>query len=179
MVSVGVPLGLALFAGLALMQAPMLDAFETTARTATMSLVYWQQQHHHHRHTSSNTSTRGRSRNKGLFVSMQDPPTTAASAAANEASAFSKTSTASPSTSNSIQPKYPTARGSEVDSRKIIATGLGRQHLTAVRLAHILFATEELCQASLHQLRAGDVSFETLARQTQMKWRRCKLMFTS
>lgn len=51
--------------------------------------------------------------------------------------------------------KYPTARGSEVDPRKIIATGAGRQHLTAVRLQHILFATEELAQASLHELRGG------------------------
>jgi hypothetical protein len=61
--------------------------------------------------------------------------------------------------------KYPTRRGSEVDSRKIIATGAGRQHLTDVRLAHILFATEELAEMSLHQLRKAEISFETLAQQ--------------
>jgi len=60
--------------------------------------------------------------------------------------------------------KYPTQRGTTTDSRKIIAT-FGRQHLTAVRLRHILFATEELSQATLHQLRSGDVLFENLARQ--------------
>jgi hypothetical protein len=62
-------------------------------------------------------------------------------------------------------PKYPTARGSEVDARKIIATGAGRQYLTAIRLAHILFASRELAEASLHELRSASISFEDLARQ--------------
>ena len=62
-------------------------------------------------------------------------------------------------------PKYPTARGTTVDSREIIATGAGRQHLTAVRLAHILFASEDLAQTSLHRLRNAEISFEELAKQ--------------
>ena len=61
--------------------------------------------------------------------------------------------------------KYPTVRGTEVDSRKIIATGAGRQHLTAIRLAHILFASDEMAQASLHELRTATISFEELAGQ--------------
>lgn len=61
--------------------------------------------------------------------------------------------------------KYPTARGSEVDSRKIIATGAGRQHLTAIQLSHILFASDELAQESLHELRGATISFEELAKQ--------------
>ena len=64
--------------------------------------------------------------------------------------------------------KYPTMRGTTVDSRKIIATGAGRQHLTAIRLAHILFASEELAQSSLHELRAATISFEELARQISL-----------
>jgi hypothetical protein len=61
--------------------------------------------------------------------------------------------------------KYPTMRGTEVDSRKIIATGAGRQHLTAIRLSHVLFASDELAQESLNRLRNSDVSFEDLANQ--------------
>lgn len=61
--------------------------------------------------------------------------------------------------------KYPTARGSEVDSRKIIATGAGRQHLTAVRIQHILFQTEDLAEASLHQVRSAAIPFEEMATQ--------------
>ena len=61
--------------------------------------------------------------------------------------------------------KYPTARGETTDSRKIIATGAGRQYLTAVRLSHILLATEDLAMSSLHQLRNGDIRLEELASQ--------------
>jgi hypothetical protein len=61
--------------------------------------------------------------------------------------------------------KYPTLRGSEVDSRKIIATGAGRQHLSAIRLAHILFASDDLAQEALHELRNAAISFEDLAGQ--------------
>jgi hypothetical protein len=64
--------------------------------------------------------------------------------------------------------KYPTRRGTTVDSRKIIATGAGRQHLTAVRLAHILFASKELAEASLHELRKASVSFDELAQQISL-----------
>lgn len=61
--------------------------------------------------------------------------------------------------------KYPTLRGTEVDSRKIIATGAGRQHLSAIRLAHILFASDALAQEALHELRNAAISFEELAGQ--------------
>ncbi|KAL7576306.1 hypothetical protein ACA910_018127 [Epithemia clementina (nom. ined.)] len=61
--------------------------------------------------------------------------------------------------------KYPTQRGDTTDSRKIVATGAGRSHITAVRLKHILFATDELAQSTLHQLRSGDILFEDLAKQ--------------
>jgi hypothetical protein len=64
--------------------------------------------------------------------------------------------------------KYPTLRGSEVDSRKIISTGAGRQHLTAIQLSHILFASDELAQANLHELRTATISFEELAGQISM-----------
>ena len=64
--------------------------------------------------------------------------------------------------------KYPTARGSEVDSRKIIAIGAGRQALTAVRLAHVLFASDELAQASLHEVQTGSITFEDLANQISL-----------
>jgi hypothetical protein len=61
--------------------------------------------------------------------------------------------------------KYPTLRGTTVDSRKIIATGAGRQHLTAIRLAHILFASDDLAQEALRELRNAAISFEELAGQ--------------
>lgn len=61
--------------------------------------------------------------------------------------------------------KYPTQRGSEVDSRKIIASGSGRQHLTAVRLKHIVFASEELASQALSSLRSAQINFDDLAKQ--------------
>lgn len=61
--------------------------------------------------------------------------------------------------------KYPTERGSEVDSRKIIAGGSGRDHLTAVRLKHIVFASKELANESLLLLRSAQTSFDDLAIQ--------------
>lgn len=64
--------------------------------------------------------------------------------------------------------KYPTSRGQTVDSRKIIATGAGRLHLTAVRLSHILFASEGLAEASLHELRKASLTFDDLARQISL-----------
>jgi hypothetical protein len=64
--------------------------------------------------------------------------------------------------------KYPTNRGTTVDSRQIIATGAGRLHLTAVRLAHILFASEVLAESSLHELRKASLSFEELAKQISL-----------
>jgi tRNA-2-methylthio-N6-dimethylallyladenosine synthase len=68
------------------------------------------------------------------------------------------------SSSSSSSLKYPTARGSEVDSRKIIATGAGRQHLQAVRVQHILFETEPLARASLHDLQNARIDFGELAK---------------
>ncbi|CAJ1966991.1 unnamed protein product [Cylindrotheca closterium] len=61
--------------------------------------------------------------------------------------------------------KYPTARGATVDSRQIVASGAGRQHLTAVRLAHILFASQDLADEALRKLRTAEMSFEELAGQ--------------
>lgn len=79
---------------------------------------------------------------------------------------------APPNKKKVVLPKYPTARGSEVDSRKIVATGAGRQHLTSLRLRHILFLSEGMAQSSLMDLRGaassssgGPVSsFEEMAR---------------
>ena len=62
-------------------------------------------------------------------------------------------------------PKYPTKRGSTIDSRKIIAGGSGRDHLSAVRLKHIVFASEELAEQSLASLRSAQMSFDELASQ--------------
>lgn len=66
-------------------------------------------------------------------------------------------------TEPSLTSKYPTARGSELDSRKIVAAG--RQKLTAVRLSHILFASKEMAANSLSQLSSTGISFDDLAKQ--------------
>ncbi len=75
---------------------------------------------------------------------------------------------ASPQTASNpptaINSKYPTSRGSEVDSRKIVRAGLGRQHLSAVRIRHVLFLSEDLARSSLNDLRSAAISFEDLAR---------------
>jgi tRNA A37 methylthiotransferase MiaB len=57
---------------------------------------------------------------------------------------------------------YPTFRGSETDSRKIVVKS--REMLQAIRIQHILFASEELAQASLHELRDAQMKFEDLAK---------------
>jgi hypothetical protein len=62
-------------------------------------------------------------------------------------------------------PKYPTQRGSTVDSRKIVAGGAGRDNLTAIRLKHIVFASKDLATQSLAQLRSAQTSFDDLAVQ--------------
>lgn len=69
------------------------------------------------------------------------------------------------SVSSTPAAKYPTERGSEVDSRKIIAGGSGRDHLTAVRLKHIVFASKELATQSLSLLRSAQTNFDDLAGQ--------------
>lgn len=78
---------------------------------------------------------------------------------------FTIPTTTSASSASLSAAAYPTARGSEVDSRKIIATGAGRKYLTAVRLAHILLLSDDMAQDCLHQLRSATISFEDLARQ--------------
>lgn len=65
------------------------------------------------------------------------------------------------SSTSSSSSKYPTARGSEVDSRKIIAT----EFLTAVRVNHILFASRDMAVTTLQQLRSAALNFEELATQ--------------
>lgn len=47
-----------------------------------------------------------------------------------------------------------------MDSRKIVA-----QELTAVRLSHILFASEELASKSLNELRSASLAFDDFAKQ--------------
>ena len=61
--------------------------------------------------------------------------------------------------------KYPTQRGSTVDSRKIVSQGLAQSNLQAIRLKHILFATEDLAKASLNELRSAGIFFDDLAKQ--------------
>ena len=73
--------------------------------------------------------------------------------------------TTSTKSSTTPLPKYPTTRGDTVDARQIIATGAGKQYLTAVRLQHILLATEEMALESLHRLRASEIGFAELAQQ--------------
>jgi tRNA-2-methylthio-N6-dimethylallyladenosine synthase len=59
---------------------------------------------------------------------------------------------------------YPTKRGDEIDSRKIVAhNSAGKNYLTAVRVSHILVQNEELAKIFLAQLREADVTFEKLA----------------
>lgn len=62
-------------------------------------------------------------------------------------------------------PKYPTGRGETVDSRDIVASQ--RPPLLAVRLLHILFATELMASQSLYDLRLSS-DFATLASQVSM-----------
>lgn len=50
-----------------------------------------------------------------------------------------------------------------MDSRKIVAGN--KEHLTAVRLSHILFASEEMASNCLAELRSANISFEDLAKQ--------------
>jgi len=99
------------------------------------------------------------------MVSTSPRRPAAAPAAGGESRRRPKAPPASPAASSSA--KYPTVRGSEVDSRKIVATGAGRRHLTAVRVRHVLFLSEDLARSSLHQIRSADgtsSSFDDLAR---------------
>ena len=67
----------------------------------------------------------------------------------------------SPTNETTTTTVYPTARGTTVDSRDIVTTA--RRHLTAMRLSHILLATEGLADESLHRLRSADIPFAELA----------------
>jgi hypothetical protein len=114
------------------------------------------------------TATTSRS-NAGRTV-IQDVSTRHAAATALRMVSTSPNSNPSPNlnavgVSSTPASKYPTARGSEVDSRKIIAMGNGRQHLTAVRIQHILFTTEALAESTLHQVRQSTTPFEEMATQ--------------
>jgi hypothetical protein len=64
----------------------------------------------------------------------------------------------SPITGSETNIKYPTQRGSEVDSRKII-----NSPLLALRLSHILFASNELATQTLDKLTSAEWNFEQMA----------------
>ena len=63
-------------------------------------------------------------------------------------------------------PKFPTERGTTVDSRKIVAgSSSSAGALTAVRINHILFASKDLAESSLNELKKAGIQFDTLASQ--------------
>ena len=64
-------------------------------------------------------------------------------------------------------PKFPTARGTTVDSREIVAAGSSASAgaLTAIRINHILFASEDLAESSLNELKKAGMQFDSLAGQ--------------
>ncbi|KAL3778777.1 hypothetical protein HJC23_002683 [Cyclotella cryptica] len=64
----------------------------------------------------------------------------------------------SPSAVGTTNIKYPTLRGSEVDSRKIVS-----EPLLALRVGHVLFASEELARQSLDKLTTAEWNFEQMA----------------
>lgn len=79
----------------------------------------------------------------------------------------------SPITGSETNIKYPTQRGSEVDSRKIINYNTnnnsdddsdnGASPLLALRLSHILFASKELATQTLDKLTKAEWNFEQMA----------------
>eukprot|EP00577_Skeletonema_sp_RCC1716_P005491 CAMPEP_0113418136 /NCGR_PEP_ID=MMETSP0013_2-20120614/26042_1 /TAXON_ID=2843 ORGANISM="Skeletonema costatum, Strain 1716" /NCGR_SAMPLE_ID=MMETSP0013_2 /ASSEMBLY_ACC=CAM_ASM_000158 /LENGTH=768 /DNA_ID=CAMNT_0000305345 /DNA_START=44 /DNA_END=2350 /DNA_ORIENTATION=+ /assembly_acc=CAM_ASM_000158 len=76
----------------------------------------------------------------------------------------------SPITGSETNIKYPTQRGSEVDSRKIINYNTNNDDennnaspLLALRLSHILFASKELATQTLDKLTAAEWNFEQMA----------------
>ena len=92
-----------------------------------------------------------------------DAGTTTAVAMASSDARVSSSSSPFPSSRTAVKPKYPVQRGEELDSRKIVANN--RQHLTAIRLNHILFATEELATQTLYGLKTATLAFDDLAEQ--------------
>mmetsp|Transcript_28577 Transcript_28577/g.42238 ORF Transcript_28577/g.42238 Transcript_28577/m.42238 type:complete len:713 (-) Transcript_28577:202-2340(-) len=71
----------------------------------------------------------------------------------------------STTTTTTPVPKYPTNRGETVDSRDIVASQ--RPPLLAIRLLHILFATETMASQSMYDLRLSS-DFSDLASQVSM-----------
>ena len=78
-----------------------------------------------------------------------------------------------PITGSKTNIKYPTARGSQVDSRLIIdyktkndevGTGPSSSPLLALRLSHILFASHELATQTLEKLTKSEWNFEEMAK---------------
>lgn len=79
----------------------------------------------------------------------------------------------SPITGSETNIKYPTKRGSEVDSRKIINYNINNNNndgdnssgspLLALRLSHILFASKELATQTLDKLTKAEWNFEQMA----------------
>jgi Uncharacterized protein family UPF0004/Radical SAM superfamily len=95
----------------------------------------------------STAATARNSAVSGLYSSTTDFSATV-SAAPGSKSALTRTS------------PYPTARGTTVDSRQIVAV---QQNLQAILIAHCLFATHEMAEESLLRLRTTQVDFATLA----------------
>jgi len=71
------------------------------------------------------------------------------------------TAAASKNSFTAPPPKYPVVRGTTVDSRSIVSS----QPLNAVRLNHVLFASEEMASEYLGKLRSAAMGFDELARQ--------------
>ena len=94
-----------------------------------------------------------------VLSSPQSSRSSSSSSSKSTIPATTKTITTTPPS------KYPTQRGDTVDSRKIVAAAGAKQYLTAIRLSHILFASEELARRTLDQLRDAVISFDDLARQ--------------
>jgi len=99
------------------------------------------------------------------WVGLRSRSTTRSSSSSSFTELFSappkKEPVTAATTTTTTTTAYPTARGSEVDARKIVAAG--RQHIQALLVAHCLFATQDLAEESLLRLRMAQVDFETLA----------------
>jgi hypothetical protein len=109
------------------------------------------------------------SRTTSLFLSSSSKSSSSSQEEIVTTTTTTSSSTTTTSKSNqstrlsSSSPKYPVQRGEESDSRKIVSST--RQHWTAIRLNHILFATEEMATQTLVSLRTASLAFDTLASQ--------------
>ena len=99
---------------------------------------------------SLSVSVNGRSRRTNSYQSLQE---------LKLASLLSSNTNTNTNTNTAV---YPTARGSEVDSRKIIVAA-SQQARQAIWIAHCLLATRDLAEQALLQLRTAELDFETLA----------------